>query len=516
MIGNKLVQLGLVSKAVIQKIANLGLWQKKRRIIFINFELMVDRVKISQCLMKASIIVFFGVALTACSLFESKKAVKEPSPLPKIAKQEVSAKKVWKKHIGGGLADRWLPLTLLVDEDLLYVTHSDGVVMALNRFTGREQWRVELENATISAGLTLFDDVLLLGTLQGEAYALELTDGTVRWKKQLSSEVLSAPAGDGNVVIFQTIDDKLVGLDLTTGHLVWEQSTVQPALTLRGTAAPVAESGLVFAAFSNGEVKAYKVTDGTNLWSSRIAVPKGTSELERMVDIVSNPLLTRDGLFAVSLQGNVAALDPSSGQLIWAKETSSYHGLSQGYGAIYLVDEKDIWYAMDQRTGSTLWRQKSFQRRGLGTPVTWESYVMVGDDDGKMHVASQVDGALVGRFHPLSSATASQPVIEDDMIYLYGVSGQLAAYKLKSILIADKRQSSKQSSGWFGSSDEPSEDGVSIRNAEVADDVAYDALDEADADKSVENAAETDDASTAFDLQKGSKQSQGSSSSSLY
>ena len=65
------------------------------------------------------------------------------------------------------------------------------------------------------------------------------------------------------------------------------QSTLQPSLTLRGSAPLIVDDrNRVFASFSNGEVKAYNVKTGAMLWTSRLSLPKGSSELERMVDIV--------------------------------------------------------------------------------------------------------------------------------------------------------------------------------------------------------------------------------------
>ncbi|EQA7387444.1 PQQ-binding-like beta-propeller repeat protein, partial [Enterobacter hormaechei] len=74
--------------------------------------------------------------------------------------------------------------------------------------------------------------------LRGDVIALDEATGKKKWTKRVNSEVLSAPATNGDVVVVQTQDDKLIGLDAASGDQRWIYESTVPVLTLRGTGAP--------------------------------------------------------------------------------------------------------------------------------------------------------------------------------------------------------------------------------------------------------------------------------------
>ncbi len=369
------------------------------------------------------------VVFSGCSMFGAGDKKPVPKPYPTLSKRQVVTERIWERQIGEGQADLWQQLQLAIDGGVIYSVDHKGNLVAINKKNGKTVWKRRLPEF-ITAGVKVADGTLYLGTISGKLIAVDENGGSKKWDAQVSSEILALPTVTSDIVVVKTIDDKLHGIDVLTGEKLWTQSVLQPALTLRGSSAPISEGEVVFAGFANGEVRAYHVTDGTQLWVSRIAIPKGSSELERMVDIVSTPVLNRSGLFVASLQGNTVALDPPSGQLQWAKEFSSYNSLTSGYSALYLTDDNDVLASIDIRTGSVLWRQSDLKLRHLGSPAIWKRYVVVGDGDGYLHFATQMDGQLVGRTKVGSYPILVKPVIDGDVAYVFAQNGQLVAYKL--------------------------------------------------------------------------------------
>jgi hypothetical protein len=68
-------------------------------------------------------------------------------------------------------------------------------------------------------------------------------------------------------------------------------------LTLRGTGAPIATNRLAVAGLSTGKVVAVDINNGVPVWESRVAIPKGRSELDRVVDIDGGLLLSGGTLY---------------------------------------------------------------------------------------------------------------------------------------------------------------------------------------------------------------------------
>ena len=367
------------------------------------------------------------VGLAGCSS-DGEEAVK-PNPLPDY-EAEVKVSEVWSHGVGDGQGESWLRLAPVVDKDQIYVAGASGRVAAFDRNSGKEIWRTDLERR-IGGGTGFGEDLVLLGTRDGHVVALNAADGNQLWEAPVTSEVLAAPQAAHGVVVVQTIDSKIAGLDAKTGERIWLQEILQPVLTLRGSSTPQVADGVVYAGFASGEARAYNIRNGSMLWDSRVAVPKGTSELERMVDIDSTPLVADGAVYLVSYQGNVVALDPSNGRVQWIREASSYQGLTEGFGNVYMSDVDSALSAVDQRTGSVVWTQKKLEHRSLSGPAAINNYVVAGDFEGYLHVVSQVDGRIVGRGKVDSSGVRSSPLVVGDTIYVYTNKGNLAALKLK-------------------------------------------------------------------------------------
>lgn len=382
-------------------------------------------------ILRGSLILLLMLGLSACTLFSSdEEAVRTPKPLRSIAEEKVKLVKVWSKNVGRGVGKRFESLEPAIDDDKVFVSDAKGTVFALDRDSGKELWKKKL-NIWVGGGVSAHAGMVLLGTLNGEVIALSQGTGDELWREQVSSEILSAPVTDGVYVSVQSIDDHLTVLDAESGEYLWRQEALQPALTLRGSASPLIFRKAVFSGFSNGEAKAFRLENGAPLWSTRVAVPKGSTELDRMVDIKAAPLIVGDTIFFVSFQGNVAALDLYTGRARWAKELSSYESMTEGFGSIYLTSEESYVSSIDQRTGESNWRQEGFEFRQLSAPAAFSNYVVVGDGEGYIHLLSQVDGRQVGRFKVDSSRIKAQPLVDGELVLVLSADGELVALKEK-------------------------------------------------------------------------------------
>ncbi|WP_448217438.1 outer membrane protein assembly factor BamB [Endozoicomonas sp. 2B-B] len=381
-------------------------------------------------IIRSLLIVSLTLGLASCSLFsDDEDIVRKPKTLTGF-EPDIELQEVWSRSIGKGVEDSYERLVPSVSGDVIYAAGAQGDVIALNLETGKEIWKKSLELA-VGGGITADFGMLLLGTLDGHVIALKEEDGSELWKARVSSEVISSPQTNGRVVMVQSIDDTITALDAETGKELWHQENLQPALTLRGSSTPLIEGEAVFVGLSNGEAKAFRVNDGGPLWNSRVSIPKGSSELERMVDINAEPLIVGDNLFMVSFQGNVAAMDMYSGRVRWSRELSSYKSIAEGFGSLYLTDDSSYVSSLDQRSGAVSWRQDKLEYRLLTAPTTYSSYVAVADLEGYVHLLSQVDGVMAGRFKASSSAIKAPPVVSGDFLFVLSAEGTLTALNQK-------------------------------------------------------------------------------------
>ncbi|MBA1201846.1 outer membrane protein assembly factor BamB [Pseudomonas capeferrum] len=376
---------------------------------------------------KQAAVLTLAVLAAGCSS-NSKKEL-PPAELAKFT-EEVVLQKKWSRTIGDGQGDTYNMLVPAIENDRIYASDVNGVVMALDRGTGDVVWKEDLE-LPVSGAVGVGYGLVMLGTLKGEVIALDASTGEERWRSRVTSEVLAPPATNGDVVVVQTQDDRVIGLDAATGDRRWIYESTPAVLTLRGTGAPILTNRLAIAGLSTGKVIALDTQNGVPVWESRVAIPQGRSELERVVDIDGGLLLSNNVIYVSTYQGRTAGLDLESGRVLWQRDASSYVGVAHGFGNVYVSEASGTVESIDERSSSALWSNDSMARRQLSAPEVFSSYVAVGDFEGYLHLLSQVDGRFVGRERIDSDGLRARPLVVDDTIYVFGNSGKLEALTLR-------------------------------------------------------------------------------------
>jgi outer membrane protein assembly factor BamB len=273
--------------------------------------------------------------------------------------------------------------------------------------------------------------LVFVGTEAAEVVALDQDSGAIVWAMPVSSEVLSAPKTNGDVVVVQTVDEKLIALEASNGEQRWTYETTLPALTLRGSSSPViTNNGKVIAGFSNGTLVAVEADNGVWSWEERVAVPEGQYDIDRVIDIDGQLLLDGTRVLASSYQGNLMALDVNTGRIVWGHAASSFHGIERGFGNLYYVDDEGVLTAMRDNSEDVVWENSDLKFREVSAPRAIGNYVAVADFEGYVHLISQIDGHIAGRVRADSDGVRASMLSANGLLYVYGNSGKLTAYRL--------------------------------------------------------------------------------------
>lgn len=351
-----------------------------------------------------------------------------PAPLVDIA-EEARIKRLWSVGVGDGQGEGYYHLRPALEDGRIYAAGSDGVVVALQAADGDRIWREDLDQE-ISGGVGVGGGMVLLGTSEGQVVALSQDNGSLAWTSQLQGEILAPPQSNGRVVVVQTYNGKLHGLNADDGSLLWSYDSNVPVLTLRGTSTPIIFERVAIAGFGNGRVVALDLENGGVRWEARVAIAQGRSEIDRIVDIDGSMLMVGPVVWAVSYQGRLAAIDAVGGRKLRQEEVSSYVGLDQGFGNIYVAEESGTVIAYYRSESGIRWEQGALTNRRLSTPRVVKGYVAVADFEGYVHILSQVDGRIVGRTRVDGDGVRADMLSEEDVLYVFGNSGKLAAYRI--------------------------------------------------------------------------------------
>ena len=320
---------------------------------------------------------------------------REP-PNPPAALDEIkptySAKIDWSSNAGKTEKYDYTPA---LDSNAVYATNTAGEILKLDASNGRQIWRVNA-GEPISGGIGIGAGILLVGSNKGNIHAYD-TAGKPLWKAKVSSEILSVPRYFDGLVIARTGDNRIFGLDATDGSRKWVYERVSPALTLRSSVGIVVDGGAVYAGFAGGKMVAIRADNGKLLWEATVAQPKGVTEIERIADITSLPVVDGPLVYAVAYQGKIAAIDRRSGKVVWNRDISSYSGLNVQDAKIFVAHTLGAVYSLDYETGKTFWRQGALANRRLTAPLPMGSVIAVGDLEGYVHFLTRDEGSFAAR-----------------------------------------------------------------------------------------------------------------------
>ena len=355
---------------------------------------------------------------------------REPVKLQKINEQ-VKLKSRWSRGVGDGQGDGRYKINPVLVDDTLYVASAEGEVAAVDSATGRVRWKRDLD-LLLSGGVGHHGSSILVGGSEGLVLRLSADTGEEIWRATVSSEVLSAPQGDGRFVVAQTYDGKLMGFDYDSGEVRWTYTSDVPVLTLRGTGTPMIIGDNAIAGFADGKVVAVNLKSGNVAWEARVAIPQGTSEIERIVDIDGSMAVQGGELYVASYQGRVVAIDIRSGRRLWQRNVSSVSGVGVGFGNVYVADDDGTVSAFLRNGQGVRWQNIELGFRELSRPTPVNSYVAVVDFEGYLHLLSQVDGTIVGRTKVDSSGARADMIASGSRLFIYSNDGKLKAYDVEA------------------------------------------------------------------------------------
>lgn len=372
------------------------------------------------------LVMCLAAALAGCGLFGGKDDELPPTPLLKFD-ATLPVKRIWSSKVGDGSEALRLGLQPAGDANRIYAASRDGNVNAFDAVTGKRIWRTELD-VVLSAGPGVGEGHVIVAGYDGDLIALRTDDGVEAWRVNVGGESLSPPIVTDAAVIVYTIDGRLRVFSAFDGTERWALEQSLPALTLRGASAPIVVGNTVIAGFDNGRLIASNLGDGTMHWETQLSPGAGRSDLERLADLDGSIAAVGQDIYASGYHGRVASLASESGQVLWARELSTFTGVAADWNNVYVAIEDGELVALLRRNGTDVWRQGALIRRGPTAPVPFHTAVAIGDFDGYVHFFNSEDGEPVARVRVGGGMISGAPVVMSGRLYVQSESGVIEAY----------------------------------------------------------------------------------------
>ena len=191
----------------------------------------------------------------------------------------------------------------------------------------------------------------------------------IKWKFHTDGQVISSPAVANGMAFVGSTDGNLYAVDLDSGTQKWKLFT-----GVRVTSSPAVEDGVVYFGSYSGRFYAVEAASGKLKWKfqtegeRRFAAKHlhgSEPAAETMPDpfdfYLSSPALWGGAVYFGSGDGNVYALDASSGALKWKFHTGDVVHASPAIfdGTLFIGSWDSYFYALDAATGKEKWRFKT-------------------------------------------------------------------------------------------------------------------------------------------------------------
>lgn len=372
--------------------------------------------------------------------------VRHVSPPGRLSAQPVL---VWSSPIGEGNGKRArIQATPVAGGGLIYAMDSGSQVTAVSAASGAPAWSVDVTadfdrgGGTAGGGLAYHDGRLYVSTVSGELVVLDAKTGGVIWRKRLDVPAAGAPAVEGNSVYVVLRNGTAWAMDAADGKIRWQGAGTPSQSGVVGGGAPAVAGDRVILPFESGDVSAYFARSGQQLWASGVGGERVGRPYASFSEVTGDPVVVGNTVFVGTSGGRTAAIDMTSGQVLWNATEGALNPVLPVGGSLFQVTDDGRLVRMDAGSGEVIWAvqmpyftnpkpQKTRRNQAIYAhygPVAAGGRIVVASSDGLLRVFDPRDGRLVSTA-AIPDGAASAPILTNSMLYVMGGDGQLHAFR---------------------------------------------------------------------------------------
>ncbi|QQA44436.1 PQQ-binding-like beta-propeller repeat protein [Pelagovum pacificum] len=334
----------------------------------------------------------------------------------------------------------------VVGDGRVFTFDSNTQVSAVST-AGAPLWTVSvrrpLDRASDASGggLAYGGGMVYVTTGFGELIALDAATGGVAWRQDLDAYGGAAPTVSGDLVFVSARDGRAWAVERSNGRVRWTMPATPAAQGYGGGSGIAVSNGVAVMPFPSGEVTAAFQQGGIRRWTSFVAGQRTTRALSANIDISGDPVISGDRVYVGNASGQTVALDLATGDEIWSARHGAQSPVIPVGGSVFLVNDLNQLVRLDAATGALIWRTQMpdlAQRNGLFRtrtasfahygPVMAGGRLIVASSDGQLRQFDPRSGQLLGAV-ALPGGAATNPAVAGGILYVVNRDGELLAFR---------------------------------------------------------------------------------------
>lgn len=342
-----------------------------------------------------------------------------------------------------------------IADGTIYIGSEDKNLYAIDEKTGQQKWKF-LTGAAVHSSAAIADGIVYFSSFDGFIYAVDAKTGQEKWKFKTGSEqkmggkgyfgfkpeeayhddlwdfFLSSPVVQKNVVYAGSSDGNVYALNAKDGSLKWKHATGNSVHS-----SPAIDNNTLYIGSWDTYLYALDTESGAEKWKFK------TGDQGGLTGILANPAIRNGIVYIGARDGFFYALNSSSGDLIWKYSCNNSWIMSSAAFKDDLVyfgtSDTYLLLGLDQKTGK---EKFSFKSNGYlySSPLVSGTTLFIGDFTGKMFAVDLNGKGLKSTSFATEGRKkyAAQVLKNDTLDFVYAAKGaDLAQFAVNEKVMND-------------------------------------------------------------------------------
>jgi len=302
-----------------------------------------------------------------------------------------------------------------ISDGVVYAASQKGEIVALNLQDGTLRWKYSTGEGVGESSPCVGNGIVYVGDLSGTFHAVNQADGKAVWTFKTLGEIKSSPVLVGDRVLVGSYDEHLYCFSARSGAVLWKFRINGPVHCTAGVM-----DGIAYISGCDETFRAIRIADGKEVFNVSSEAYTGAS-----------PLLMAGAAYFGTFNNEVLGIDLRSKRISWRYQHSQrqfpFYSSAALSGAQLIVGGRDkLVHCLNLKTGKEVW---TFPTRGRveSSPAVVGGRAFVGSNDGHFYVLDVAKGAKLWDFEAGAPLSAS-PAIASGRIVIGSQDGRLYCF----------------------------------------------------------------------------------------